>query len=124
MREKEVLQEIIDTWPDYKNAKGLNGNPRQPLADLNDVIPDYRLYDSERFYRPMGGKVVKSIPVETYRGCPYSCTFCNSPTTRLMDKKFLRQKSIDQVRKELDFYMETLQPDHWFFCRRFFYRTP
>lgn len=121
---ERVLQEVIDTWPDYKNAKGLNGNPRQPLADLNDVIPDYRLYDSERFYRPMGGKVVKSIPVETYRGCPYSCTFCNSPTTRLMDKKFLRQKSIDQVRKELDFYMETLQPDHWFFVDDSFTARP
>lgn len=121
---EKVLQEVIDIWPDYKKARGLNSNPRQPLANINDVIPDYRLYDPERFYRPMGGKVVKSIPVETYRGCPYNCTFCNSPTTRMMDKAFLRQKTIDQVRKELDFYVETLQPTHWFFVDDSFTARP
>ena len=119
-----LLQDVIDNWPFYDLCKGLNGNPRQPLADLNDITPDYRLYNSERFYRPMGGKVVKSIPVETYRGCPYNCTFCNSPTTRMMDKGYLRQKSLEQVRKELDTYVETLQPDHWFFVDDSFTARP
>ena len=25
----------------------------------------------------MGGRIFKTIPIETYRGCPYRCTFCN-----------------------------------------------
>ena len=27
----------------------------------------------------MAGRVYKMYPVETIRGCPYTCKFCNSP---------------------------------------------
>ena len=111
---EEVLKDVIKQWPLYKSVKGVNNNPRQPLTDINQFIPDYSLYDNQRFYRPMGGKVVRAIQLETYRGCPFACTFCNSPTTREMDKKFVRQKSLDQVRLEIDYYMETNDPEFWF----------
>ena len=55
----------------------------------------------------MGGKIFKTIPIETYRGCPYKCTFCNSPmhNTQVSKEKiahsFLRRKTIENVRKEI-----------------------
>ncbi len=30
-------------------------------------IPDYSLFDPKRFYRPMGGRIFKTIPIETCR---------------------------------------------------------
>ena len=111
---EEVLIDIIDNWPNIENVKGINNNPKPPLTNINTFIPDYSLYEQQRFYRPMGGKIVKSVLVETYRGCPYSCTFCNSPTTRLLNKSFVRQKSLEQVRKELDYYIENNDPEYWF----------
>ena len=64
----------------FKEKDGLiNKTASQPLIDLNDYEPDFSLFDEKRFYRPMGGRIFKTIPIETYRGCPYKCTFCNSP---------------------------------------------
>jgi anaerobic magnesium-protoporphyrin IX monomethyl ester cyclase len=46
------------------------------------------------------------MPVETIRGCPYKCTFCNSPDQITLynnqtDTNFFRKKSIDLVYQEL-----------------------
>ena len=67
-----VLRDVIKKFnegKDWKRTHGLwyknNGkivkNPRQPLCNINDVIPDFRLYDSVRFNRPIGGKVRTTI---------------------------------------------------------------
>ena len=102
-----VLSEVISLFKQNKNWKKAKGlwykkdnkiikNTLQPLADINNIIPDYSLYDIVRFNRPIGGKVRQTIQFETYRGCPYSCTFCNSPMTRQLDKNYLRRKTIEQ----------------------------
>lgn len=109
-----VLIDVIDSWPNIKDVPGVNHNPKQPLVDIDRFIPDYSLYNKERFYRPMGGRVVKAIQVETYRGCPYQCTFCNSPMTRSINKNFVRTKSLERVREELDYYVKHNNPEYWF----------
>ena len=130
-----VLRDVIKKFnegKDWKRTHGLwyknNGkivkNPRQPLCNINDVIPDFRLYDSVRFNRPIGGKVRTTIQFETYRGCPYSCTFCNSPMTRTIDKNYLRRKKIDQVEKELDYYVKNFDPEFWFITDDSFLARP
>lgn len=130
-----VLEDIIIAYQngdDWKDTKGLwykkdgkiirNGN--QPLVDLNRVMPDYSLYPSERFNRPMGGRIVKSVGVETYRGCPYQCTFCNSPMQRHLDKNYLRRKSIDVVKAELTNYVKLYNPNFWFIIDDSFVARP
>jgi len=130
-----VLRDVIKKFnegKDWKKTPGLwyknNGkiikNPRQPLCDINGVIPNFSLYDSVRFNRPIGGKVRTTIQFETYRGCPYSCTFCNSPMTRTMDKNYLRRKKIDQVEKELDYYVKNFDPKFWFITDDSFLARP
>ena len=40
-------------------------NPLQPLCDIYEIIPDYRLYEPVRFNRPIGGKI------RTTRNCRF-----------------------------------------------------
>tara|TARA_B100000287_G_scaffold428306_1_gene479487 strand:- start:1995 stop:3548 length:1554 start_codon:yes stop_codon:yes gene_type:complete len=130
-----VLSEVVSLFKQNKNWKKAKGlwykennkiikNTLQPLADINQIIPDYSLYSIERFNRPIGGKVRQTIQFETFRGCPYSCTFCNSPMTKQLDKNYLRRKSITQVEKELDKYMEQFDPGYWFIIDDSFLARP
>ena len=128
-----VLSDVIDNFnSDWLSTKGLwykHGNEIvkndfQPLANINEIIPDYSLYSHNRFNRPIGGKVRTTVQFETYRGCPYSCTFCNSPMTRELDKNYLRRKKIDNLERELDHYVETLDPEYFFIIDDSFLARP
>ncbi len=106
VKNKKNLKNLKGTW--FKDESGeIHKNPKNQLVDINNSVPDYSLFDEKRFFRPMGGKIFKTIPIETYRGCPYKCTFCNSPmhNTQVSKEKiahsFLRRKTIENVRKEI-----------------------
>ena len=49
---------------------------------------------------------------------------CNSPTTRAMDKNYLRRKRVEQVEKELDYYMKNFDPEFWFIIADSFLARP
>ena len=115
MQAGDPISSVDGVW--YKDDSGkVVQNNRQPLVDINEYIPNYRLFEDNpgRFVRPIGGKAYRTLPLETYRGCPYSCTYCNSPTTRQMDRNFLRRKTIDVVKKELDILREKHDPEFLF----------
>ena len=122
------LHDILGTW--YRDADGLvHKNAKDPLVDINEYSPDFSLFEESRFYRPMGGRVFKMIPVETFRGCPYSCTYCNSPAQRTFssDNKlgsFLRRKSMDVLRSELQEYMNIYDPGFFYFVDDVFLARP
>lgn len=118
MKKGEPWDGVRGIWTKEKR------NPPQPLVDINEYLPDYSLYPRYRFQRAVGGKIVTAINVESYRGCPYSCTFCNSPTTRGLDKNFLRRKDLGVFRKELTTYVETWNPDYLFFVDDSFTARP
>lgn len=91
-----------------------------PLDVDNIVLPDYSLFHESRFYRPMQGKVWRMLPIETHRGCPQSCTYCNSPSMRNLYKRdtgklFFRKKSINKIEEELNFCKDVLNADSFFF---------
>lgn len=85
---------------------------KNPLGKALDIekspLPDLDIFEDARFYRPFDGKIYKTFPVETHRGCPYRCAYCNSPMQMDLYKKendnFFRLKSIENVRKELLLY--------------------
>ena len=127
--EKKDFTKIKGTW--YKNKDGtINKNPPNKLTNINEGSPDYSLFDPKRFNRPMGGRIFKMIPLETYRGCPYKCTFCNSPMHNTHVKKdeiahsFLRRKSLDKVREELTFLKEKYNPSFIYFIDDSFLARP
>lgn len=112
LRENRPITNVNGIW--WKRDGEVQMNPPQPLVDVNELQPDYSLFSDKRFYRPIGGLARKTVQLETYRGCPYSCTYCNSPTTRMMDKGFLRRKTVDLVREQMYTLSESLSTEYWF----------
>jgi radical SAM superfamily enzyme YgiQ (UPF0313 family) len=87
--------------------------------DENPLI-DMSIFEEGRFYRPMGGRVWRMFPVETHRGCPYKCAFCNSPSQQELykkeeDKSYLRRKSFENMRRELLFYKNDMKAEYLYF---------
>lgn len=90
------------------------------LVDVNDVLlPNYDFFEESRFYRPMQGKVWRMFPIETHRGCPYLCGYCNSPSQNTIyaetGQKFFRKKRIDMVRKEIEHCIDAYKADSFYF---------
>ena len=112
-------QDVPSLWVKTKNGvrKNLVGPPVD--IDANPMV-DLAIFDEARLYRPMQGKVWRMLPVETHRGCPYECAYCNSPAQRHLyrshtGKNFLRKKSFEQIQKELAYYKEVLNAEALYF---------
>jgi anaerobic magnesium-protoporphyrin IX monomethyl ester cyclase len=96
-------------------------NNMRPPIDIDTVpIPDWDLFEAGSLYRPMQGKIWRAVGLETQRGCPYTCTFCNSPSNNVEYKaetggKFHRKKSITRLKKELDFLVKKYDPNLIYF---------
>ncbi|MGV8124331.1 MAG: B12-binding domain-containing radical SAM protein [Candidatus Xenobiia bacterium LiM19] len=113
------IDNIPNIW--IKNRSGIIKNPLGPPADINlNPLQNLSLFDESRFYRPMQGKVWKMLPVETHRGCPYLCTYCNSPSqSKLYHKenntRYFRKKTFDAIKKELLYYKDTIGAEAFYF---------
>jgi anaerobic magnesium-protoporphyrin IX monomethyl ester cyclase len=115
VRLKLDITSIKGTRVRLKDGSIKKNAPRE-LTDINDVIPDFSLFDEKRFLRPLGAKIWKAMPIETYRGCPYKCAFCNSPTQVLLAKernqgRYTRRKSMNTLRKELKSMVDNYNPN-------------
>ena len=96
-------------------------NKIRSAVDINSIpIPDWDLFDPGSIYRPMQGGIYRAVGVETQRGCPYTCAFCNSPANNIVykeeaDRIFHRKKSIKRIREELDFLVKKYDPNLIYF---------
>lgn len=111
--------DIPNLWVKTKNGN-IVSNPTRMVEMNNNPLIDMSIFEEARFYRPMGGKVWRMFPVETHRGCPYQCTFCNSPAQMDMyqkeeGKSYLRRKSFENMRRELLFYKEEMKAEYLYF---------
>jgi len=115
LRDGSQLDDISNTWL-KKDDGTIIKNALRPLVDINEVFPDYSLFEKVRFYRPMGGQILKIVPLETARGCPYQCTFCDSPMwAKLYHENcgtvFLRRKSIARLMEEIRYLIQEYNPE-------------
>lgn len=90
-------------------SKNIYENPGQRLLAM-DEIPFY--------YGDMSGFENRIVYYESSRGCPFSCSYCLSS----IDKS-VRFRSLDLVKKELDFFLKHKVPqvkfiDRTFNCKR------
>jgi anaerobic magnesium-protoporphyrin IX monomethyl ester cyclase len=112
--------DVTNLW--VKRADGsIKRNPISKPVDINDVpMIDVSIFEDARLYRPMAGRVYRMLPIETVRGCPYTCRFCNSPDQVTMYKqqtnsRFLRKRRMDLVHKELKYFKEKLNLEYAYF---------
>lgn len=109
---------IKGTWAKDESGQVIC-NPSRPLVDVNKVIPDFSLFDERRFYRPLGARIWKTFPLETIRGCPHTCTFCNSPMQVIIAREnnqgyFVRRKSIAALRREIEAIIKRYNPEFFY----------
>ena len=58
-----------------------------PKVNIDELpFPDYDLFEEQAIYRPMQGKIWRTMGIESQRGCPYTCTYCNSPSQNVLAK--------------------------------------
>jgi anaerobic magnesium-protoporphyrin IX monomethyl ester cyclase len=101
------IEKVEGIWFLRKDGS-VQTSPAPRLIDINKspLLPDFDLFDESRFYRPMVGKVWRMFPIETARGCPYTCAYCNSPSqaSKYADENqhFFRKKKMELVRTEIE----------------------
>ena len=103
-----------------KDKENVIKNPLTQVDMDDNPLIDVSIFEEARYYRPMTGKVYRMFPVEIFRGCPYTCTYCNSPWQAELYKteantKFLRRKSFKNLKKELYFYKEQMRAEYLYF---------
>jgi len=122
MKDGENYDSVKNLWCKKPDGSIKKNSIRTPIEIGDLPIPDYSVFESARFMRPMAGKIYRTAPVETVRGCPYKCAFCNSPTMYdLYDREvkpgaFLRKKSIDQIQQELRALRDDFNVEYFYFC--------
>tara|TARA_R100001463_G_scaffold135293_1_gene198434 strand:+ start:476 stop:1930 length:1455 start_codon:yes stop_codon:yes gene_type:complete len=106
----EAIPEMIDLISQGKSCKDVLNvwpNPLRPVLDVNTLpITDHTIFPEKSLYRPFQGKIVKIATIETQRGCPFKCAYCNSPGKNTLYAeedagKFFRRRSIEHIRAEM-----------------------
>ena len=100
----QAYDDIANLWVKKKQGNIIINPTHMVDMDANPLI-DMSIFEEARFYRPMGGRVWRMFPVETHRGCPYTCAFCNSPSQMEMykheeGKSYLRRKTFPNIRRD------------------------
>jgi len=106
----ELLPELMDLISEGKDGHHLANvypNPMRPAINVNTLpITDHEIFDDRSLYRPFQGKIIKIATVETQRGCPFKCKFCNSPSNAGLykeetDSLFFRKRTVEHQEAEL-----------------------
>lgn len=94
---------IPNLW--IKREGAVERNAPAPLVAL-DALPDqdWEIWERERFFKPMGGRIWVTGTFEMNRGCPYSCMYCvNWGLNRLYAGQggYFREKAIPVLLREM-----------------------
>lgn len=120
----EDYSNVTNLWIRQKNGEIRRNSVSRPV-DIDELPPitDIGLFGEKRFYRPMGGKIRRLLPVETHRGCPYTCSFCNSPAQNrlygdgdfLKGMSFFRKKNMELVKQEIENHINKYKVEYIYF---------
>lgn len=120
-RRLQADKDINDIPGLYREVGGRVINNGLPVpVDLQTLPePDYDLFEESRFYRPMQGRLWRMFPIQTIRGCPYTCAYCNSPSQMEAYEKagtdFFRKQRVDLIKRELSHCLERYKADSFYF---------
>ena len=105
MEKEKTYDDIPGLW--IRKNGFVKRNAMMPPVDINkNPHLDLSIFPKSRLYRPMQGKMWRMFPLETHRGCPYTCSYCNAPAQRAKYKnetggRFFRKKNIEKIREEI-----------------------
>ena len=92
-------------------------NPMRPIVDIDALpMPDFTIYEDQRFYRPFMGRVVRMAQMDWDRGCPYQCSYCAAPAILAKNRQekignYYRVKSEDKIFEEMKFLIKKYKLD-------------
>ena len=123
MHRNEDYSTTENIW--FKRKDGtIVRNPKKAVEDMRDLpVLDFSIFQSERIYRPMAGDIYRMVPVEFSRGCVYKCTYCSAPafeSTFKAEGKWLRDKPMAQIFKEMEYYIDRYQVEYFYFVSETF----
>lgn len=126
VKKKESLKSLPNVW--YKDEAGeIITKPLSKRYDI-DKIDRFTIepYHESRFIRAMSGKMYRMFPVETHRGCPLTCTFCNSPLQNTTYKsetgeKYFRKRSVSKVMEDIGYFANDCKAEYLFFWADHFF---
>lgn len=108
---QQPMLSLLECWERGEVAKGIPGvmsHPEDPIPEedvyySNDLdeypIADLDMIEYERYYDVMGGGGIFTTLVSS-RGCPYRCTFCNTPRHRY--RVMSPERVCDEIQVALD----------------------
>lgn len=115
----ESVTDVKNIW--VRTESGIVKNKLGPPIPL-DAVPfgDFSLFEPERFFRPMQGSIKRMAPIETDRGCPYKCRFCEAPSLVGLYRQetgqyYFRRRSWPLVKEEIETYIEKYQVNYIYF---------
>lgn len=115
---------IQNIW--IKEGDIVSKNPIRSLVDINKIpYNDFSIFENERFFRPMQGKIFRMIPVEIDRGCPNTCSYCAAPSLkkfyqRETGQKYLRKKSRERIFEEITYQVKKYDIQYLYFTTETF----
>jgi len=121
---EEDYSNVTNLWIRQKDGTITKNSISRPVnIDEIPTVTDIGLFGEKRFYRPMGGKIRRLLPVETHRGCPFTCSFCNSPGQNRLygdgdfvkGMSFFRKKTMDLVKTEIENHIKKYDVEYIYF---------
>lgn len=118
LEKKKSLRGIHNVW--YKENGKIRNNKRGPFLDLNE-LPDipYHLVDVKNYLPKRFG--VKALPLESSRGCPFSCAFCYN---KLLNFNTWRCQTAEKVLERIKKINDELRIKGIFFVDDNFFVSP
>lgn len=118
--------DVAGMW--FKNKSQIIMNPIKSLVDLDNMaFLDFSLYEKERFYKPMQGRIFRMVPLEFSRGCPYRCKYCANHALEKIFKsvgRWYRWKNMDRIFDEIHEYVTTYKAEFFYFISESFLSMP
>lgn len=120
LRDDKDPSGMPNLWFKKKDGSIAKGQLARPIDINKNPLVDMSIFEDRRFYRAMAGKVYRMFPVETHRGCPHVCAFCNSPLQNKLYREktnsiYFRSKSIPLVMEEIRYYFNECKAEYLFF---------
>ena len=117
LEQSHAITRVPSLWIKDSDG-GLHKNPPGMAVDLDTLpAPDYSILDRHRFQGP--------VPLIAHRGCPYPCTFCNSPAQMRLTQEsgqtgFFRKQAMAALRRDLEMlttiHADKLNETGLYFC--------